>query len=228
MTKASGWSILEAFQGPRPGDEIAPALRATGRTLMAGSTAPPAASRRSSRHLRRHPERHRARAGNAAATPVNAWIGGNRQPRRTALRLKTFFSPFSISDPSSGNADGNGARELIDYRLAAYEASAPRRPAPTTRSSPTSTRSSSPVPRLRIACGHFRAASADARGTSPPWSWLRPPRPPPATSSPAPPATSMNGGKTRSAMATTYYSNWPTNASITGGIMAIERPGSYR
>jgi hypothetical protein len=100
--------------------------------------------------------------------PVNAWIGGD-QPATT----RTFFRvaderlepTFDVSaehrEPFAGLV-----QELIDYRLAAYEARTAATATPDNvvpvPVDPTDRTELPYFPNLRIACGHFKTGRADA------------------------------------------------------------------
>ena len=132
--------------------------------------------------------------------PVNAWIGGNRDAKARAffrVHDERFEATFKLAEdqlPSFSDM----AQELVDYRLAAYEArittdSNSSNVIPLRRSPPE--RTELPYfPNLRIACGHFRTANADAeehRQLGPSYGRLDPARHFIARAS----GNSMNGGK---------------------------------
>lgn len=163
--------------------------------------------------------------------PVNAWVGGNQAAGARSyfrVREQRFEPSFDIvSEHLEPFADMT--QELIDYRLAAYEARRSssgdgnnvipmRRPAPERTELPY-------FPNLRIACGHFRAARADAeehRSLGAGHGRLDPARHFIARAS----GNSMNGGKhpIRDGDYLLLELISPANAgSITGSIMAIER-----
>ena len=100
--------------------------------------------------------------------PVNAWIGGNRPAdgaRYFGVTEGCFQARFEVA-PESRERFASLVQELIDQRLAAYEVrqSANRVPdnvIPFKRPAPE--RTELPYfPNLKIACGHFRNARADA------------------------------------------------------------------
>ena len=100
--------------------------------------------------------------------PVNAWTGGNQPATaRTFFRVvderfePTFDVPRELREPFAGLV-----QELIDSRLAAYEARAAAT-APADNVIPfqptRADRTELPYfPNLRIACGHFKTGRADA------------------------------------------------------------------
>ena len=163
--------------------------------------------------------------------PVNAWIGGNQTAEKDRLfRVRSdCFEPVLGVPPEHQDALTNLVQELIDYRLAAYEA---RRTAthsadnviPIQRQRPEGTELPY-FPNLRIACGHFRTARADIeehRRVGAGYGRLDPARHFIARAS----GNSMNGGKNpiRDGDYLLLELVTPTNAgSITGTIMAIER-----
>lgn len=163
--------------------------------------------------------------------PVNAWIGGNQAAKGSALfrvRDECFEPAFPVA-PGQRETLTEMVQELIDYRLAAYEAR---------RSTTAGAENVIPFPRprpevielpyfpnLRIACGHFRTARTDAeehRRIGAGHGRLDPARHFIARAS----GNSMNGGKNpiRDGDHLLLELVSPTNAgSITGSIMAIER-----
>lgn len=161
--------------------------------------------------------------------PVNAWIGGNQTAGKSNLfrvRNNCFEPSFQVAPEQRETLTGL-VQELIDYRLAAYEA---RRTTSTDNVIPFPRQHIEGIelpyfPNLRIACGHFRTASADAeehRRVGPGYGRLDPARHFIARAS----GNSMNGGKhpihDGDYLLLELVS--PTNAgSITGSIMAIER-----
>lgn len=163
--------------------------------------------------------------------PVKAWVSAN-QPANTrarfSIRDQRFEPTFQVA-AEHGETFAAMVQELIDYRLAAYEA---RRTSDTGPSNVVHFRRPAPervvlpyFPNLRIACGHFRSASADAEkhlslgaGHGP----LDPARHFIARAA----GNSMNGGKhpIRDGDYLLLEHITPTQAgSITGSIMAIER-----
>ncbi|KIN89565.1 DUF3427 domain-containing protein [Thauera sp. SWB20] len=163
--------------------------------------------------------------------PVNAWIGGNQTRQKSQLfrvRSDRFEPVFDVA-PEQQETLTEMVQELIDYRLAAYEAR---------RSTTASTDNVIPFPQqrpdrtelpyfpnLRIACGHFRTARADAeehRSVGTGYGRLDPARHFIARAS----GNSMNGGKNpiRDGDYLLLELVSPGNAgSITGSVMAIER-----
>lgn len=163
--------------------------------------------------------------------PVKAWIGGNQAAGRSSLfRVRSdCFEPIFQIAPEQQQTLAEMVQELIDYRLAAYEA---RRSTNTGADNVIAFPRQRPggielpyFPNLRIACGHFRTASADAeehRRLGPGHGRLNPARHFIARAS----GNSMNGGKhpIRDGDYLLLELVSPTNAgSITGSIMAIER-----
>lgn len=163
--------------------------------------------------------------------PVNAWIGGNQAAEKSSLfRVRNdFFEPVFNVAPAQRETLTEMVQELIDYRLATYEA---RRATTTSTDNVIPFRRERPdgielpyFPNLRIACGHFRTAHADVEehrrvGTG--YGHLDPARHFIARAS----GNSMNGGKNpiRDGDYLLLELVSPTNAgSITGTIMAIER-----
>jgi superfamily II DNA or RNA helicase/HKD family nuclease/SOS-response transcriptional repressor LexA len=89
--------------------------------------------------------------------PVNAWVGGNTRSATPLFTIKNGHLVPTVPVASPGFADL--VQELIDYRLAIYEAR-PSRVVPITPAAPRGV----PIPyfpNLKIACGHFRAGRAD-------------------------------------------------------------------
>ena len=116
-----------------------------------------------------------------SGNPINAWIGGNRKGAGQswfALREGRFAPTFEVTDAEHATFQ-RMVQELVDYRLAAYEARlSPGAELDTPRpetAEPTATiipfhRPAAPpgdwqrvpfFPDLRIACGHFRAGRTD-------------------------------------------------------------------
>jgi superfamily II DNA or RNA helicase/SAM-dependent methyltransferase len=100
--------------------------------------------------------------------PVNAWIGGN-QPATTRALFRVAderFEPTFEVSPEHREPLAGLVQELIDYRLAAYEArtAATATPDNVVPFQPTrANRTELPYfPNLRIACGHFKTGRADA------------------------------------------------------------------
>jgi len=99
--------------------------------------------------------------------PVNAWIGGNKPANtHTFFRVanERFEPTFEVS-PEHREPFAGLVQELIDYRLAAYEAraaaTAPDNVVPFQPPQPN--RTELPYfPNLRIACGHFKTGRTDA------------------------------------------------------------------
>ncbi len=163
--------------------------------------------------------------------PVKAWIGGNQSAEARAffrVRDERFEPTFQVA-PEHIAPLAAMAQELIDYRLAAYEA---RRPGERAPSNVIPLRHADPertelpyFPNLRIACGHFRTARADAeehRSLAPHHGRLDPARHFIARAS----GHSMDGGKhpIRDGDYLLLERVSPTQAgSITGAVMAIER-----
>lgn len=165
------------------------------------------------------------------SNPVNAWIGGNQAAEQNSLfRVRNdFFEPVFNVAPEQQETLTEMVQELIDYRLAAYEA---RRTTTTRTDNVIPFRRERPdaielpyFPNLRIACGHFRTARADVeehRRLGSGYGHLDPARHFIARAS----GNSMNGGKNpiRDGDYLLLELVSPTNAgSITGTIMAIER-----
>jgi superfamily II DNA or RNA helicase/SAM-dependent methyltransferase/SOS-response transcriptional repressor LexA len=158
--------------------------------------------------------------------PINAWIGGNRVKGTTkffSAEDNRFLFNRSLSQTEVHVLEGM-LQELVDYRLASYEV---RRAANVI---PFTPRKRDAVelpyfPNLKIACGHFRAARADAeefRSLPPSYGQLDPSRHFIARAT----GDSMNGGKLpiRDGDYLLLERVYPGNAgSITGTVMAIER-----
>lgn len=163
--------------------------------------------------------------------PVNAWIGGNQTAAKAPLfhiRSDCFAPGFDVA-PERRETLTEMVQELIDYRLAAYEARRSTTPhadnvIPFRRQQPDAIELPY-FPNLRIACGHFRTARADAeehRRLGPGYGRLDPARHFIARAS----GNSMNGGKNpiRDGDYLLLELVSPGNAgSITGTTMAIER-----
>lgn len=167
--------------------------------------------------------------------PVKAWTGGNASSasRKFFLIRGLHFESALQVLPEQRDTLTAMVQELIDYRLATYEA---RRDSVETQ--PISSNNVVPIrradpdrvelpyfPNLRIACGHFRTASADAeehRSLGSGHGRLDPARHFIARAS----GNSMNGGKNpiRDGDYLLLEHITPGSAgSITGSIMAIER-----
>lgn len=164
--------------------------------------------------------------------PVNAWSGGNQATTGGSffrVQGDRFEPAFQVAPDQHETLDGL-VQELIDYRLAAYEARRATAPATGTvipfAGRPRPQETELPYfPNLRIACGHFRTARADAeehRRLGAAYGRLDPARHFIARAS----GNSMNGGKNpiRDGDYLLLELVSPTRAgSITGSIMAIER-----
>jgi len=163
--------------------------------------------------------------------PVNAWIGGNQSATaRRFFRIgEQRFEPTFEVEATHRERFAAMVQELVDYRLATYEvrraaATPPDNVVPLKRATPD--RTELPYfPNLRIACGHFRTARADAeehRSLGPGHGRLDAARHFIARAS----GNSMNGGKNpiRDGDYLLLELVTPSNAgSITGNTMAIER-----
>lgn len=163
--------------------------------------------------------------------PVNAWIGGNRKPGTPSI-FKLEGNSFSLVIQISAEEAavlGTLLQELVDYRLASYEI---RLQAEEDTSNvipfPARVRDSIELPffpNLKIACGHFRTARADAdehRALPSSYGSLDPSRHFIARAS----GNSMNGGKNPVLDGDYLLLELisPTRAgSITGQVVAIER-----
>lgn len=165
-----------------------------------------------------------------ADNPVNAWTGGNRGDRAKAF--------FRVEDDrfvlTAGVGEGmvpalaSCLQELVDYRLAAYDARADQ-PLPkdvqAVRPQLSDAVELPYFPNLKIACGHFRAGRTDSeehRRLPASYGKLDPARHFIARAS----GNSMNGGKQpiRDGDYLLLEHVTPSNAgSITGTVMAIER-----
>jgi superfamily II DNA or RNA helicase len=165
-----------------------------------------------------------------ADNPVNAWTGGNKGDG-----AKAFFR--IVDDRLVATARVNGGlvgaladclQELVDYRLAAYDARV-EQPLPkevqVVRPQLADAVELPYFPNLRIACGHFRAGRTDSeehRRLPASYGKLDPARHFIARAS----GNSMNGGKQpiRDGDYLLLEHVTPSNAgSITGTVMAIER-----
>lgn len=165
------------------------------------------------------------------ANPVNAWIGGNR-PAGAAAPFKLEASAFRMAQPVPAEMVPDLAamlQELVDYRLAAYEVRLePEAPASNVVPFPDRRRDTIELPyfpNLKIACGHFRTARADAeehRALPTSYGPLDPSRHFIARAT----GNSMDGGKNpvRDGDYLLLELMTPTRAgSITGNVVAIER-----
>jgi superfamily II DNA or RNA helicase/SAM-dependent methyltransferase len=164
--------------------------------------------------------------------PVNAWTGGNTEDQGTAIFDKTgdLFTYKDSIPVQSIDALSSLVQELIDFRLASYEARAPislvaANPSP----SPRLNLNELPFfPDLKIACGHFKNGSSENveyRHISNKFGNVDPSKHFIARAS----GNSMNGGK--NAIVDGDYllleHITPTNAgSITGLTLALERQDS--
>jgi superfamily II DNA or RNA helicase/HKD family nuclease/SOS-response transcriptional repressor LexA len=166
-----------------------------------------------------------------SGNPVNAWIGGNQPTaKRNFFRVadERFEPTFEVS-AEHREPFAELVQELIDYRLAAYEArgaanATPDNVVPFQPTQPN--RTELPYfPNLRIACGHFKTGRADAeehRSLGPGHGNLDPARHFIARAT----GNSMDGGKNPihdgDYLLLELVS--PQSAgSITGTVMAIER-----
>lgn len=163
--------------------------------------------------------------------PVNAWIGANQGAEARAffrLTADRFEPRFKVA-PEHVEALSALAQELVDYRLAAYEV---RRTASAGADNVVPLqrrqleRTELPFfPNLKIACGHFRSARADAeehRAIGSGYGRLDPARHFIARAS----GNSMNGGKhpIRDGDYLLLEHISPGSAgSITGSTVAVER-----
>jgi superfamily II DNA or RNA helicase/SAM-dependent methyltransferase/SOS-response transcriptional repressor LexA len=89
--------------------------------------------------------------------PIHAWTGGNNKSARPAFRIEA--DRLVPAFPVESNEFASLVQELIDFRLATYEARRSKvvpisRPAPQGVAVPY-------FPNLKIACGHFRTGRAD-------------------------------------------------------------------
>lgn len=166
--------------------------------------------------------------------PVNAWLGGNRinaSQAFFAIEGQEFKPKFPVAEPD-GEVLSTLVQELIDYRLASYEA----------RQASTKVSNVIPFPRklvartelpyfpnLKIACGHFRAASSEEtehRSLGAGYERLDTARHFIARAS----GNSMNGGKNPIQDGDYLLLELvsPSHAgSITGSVMAIERQDEF-
>jgi len=100
-----------------------------------------------------------------AKHPVRAWTGGNSAKERFFRLEEKRMAPTFTVDPDLLQPFAGLVQELIDYRLAAYDA---RRSTNTLASiTPAPKPASDGVelpyfPTLKIACGHFRTSQAEA------------------------------------------------------------------
>jgi SOS-response transcriptional repressor LexA len=163
------------------------------------------------------------------SNPVNAWIGGNRNPGAQAwfqVVDDKFVPRFKVD---AGERDTLAAllQELVDYRFASYEAR--REPAQMDNVVPLR-RDPDKIelpffPNIKIACGHFKTGHSDAeeyRSLGPGHGKLDPARHFIARAS----GNSMNGGKNPIQDGDYLLLERVTSesaGSITGLIMAIER-----
>ena len=166
--------------------------------------------------------------------PVNAWVGGNRVDTSRSF-FKTdaqrFVPTFEVAEVDRSRLAAL-VQELIDFRLASYEA----------RQSATPVSNVIPFPRkalvryelpyfpdLKIACGHFRTASSEVtehRSLGSGYGRIDPARHFIARAA----GNSMNGGKSpiQDGDYLLFELVSPTNAgSITGSVMAIERQDEF-
>jgi len=162
--------------------------------------------------------------------PINAWIGGNREKRDSAF-FRVENARFHLTLPLPGDLREPlkaMLQELVDFRLATYEARSPAA-AEATNVIPFTPKKAFVelpyFPNLKIACGHFRAGRADAeehRALPPAYGQLDPSRHFIARAT----GNSMDGGKNpiRDGDYLLLELVSPSNAgSITGTVMAIER-----
>ena len=165
--------------------------------------------------------------------PINAWIGGNRsagEQGNFTIEQERLIPAFAVSESDYSTFESM-VQELLDFRLASYEA---RRIATEATgdnvipfpSSKIRTRVELPYfPNLKIACGHFKTGTADAeeyRSLGISYGKLDPQRHFIARAS----GNSMNGGKQpiQDGDYLLLELMSPTRAgSITGNIVAIER-----
>lgn len=164
------------------------------------------------------------------SNPVNAWIGGGRRDKTGAFFVSRdgMFGLAVPMTPAVADPAATMLQELVDFRLASYEAR--REPAASAQllqfPAPRPKATELPYfPNLKIACGHFRKASADAdelRALPARYGHLDPSRHFIALAS----GNSMNGGKhpIHDGDALLLELITPQRAgSITGSIVAIER-----
>jgi superfamily II DNA or RNA helicase/HKD family nuclease len=163
--------------------------------------------------------------------PVNAWVGGN-QPATAHNHFRVVEERFaSTLDVALEDREPfNGlVQELIDFRLATYEAHAAAMATPDNIVSFQPTRADRTelpyFPNLRIACGHFKTGRADAeehRSLGSGYGNLDPARHFIARAT----GNSMDGGKNPihdSDYLLLELVNPQSAGSITGTVMAIER-----
>lgn len=161
--------------------------------------------------------------------PVNAWVGGNTGASESAFFriLDDRFTASLSIDSSDSQQFSEMMQELIDYRLASYQArnTAPITPVVPLRPTQKSRTELPYFPNLKIACGHFKTGTADSeeyRRVSQKLGRLDPARHFIARAS----GNSMNGGK-NPILDGDYLlleQIQPASAgSITGTTMAIER-----
>lgn len=166
--------------------------------------------------------------------PVNAWLGRNRANAAQAFFTteEQAFKPTFLVAESDSALLAALVQELIDYRLASYEAR--QTSAKVSNVIPFSkkhaTRTDLPYfPNLKIACGHFRTASSEEtehRSLGAGYERLDPARHFIARAS----GNSMNGGKSpiKDGDYLLLELVSPSNAgSITGSVMAIERQDEF-
>lgn len=161
--------------------------------------------------------------------PVNAWVGGNLQSNQRAFFrvVDGKFTPALTVAADSVTDFSNMVQELIDYRLASYQAraSAPAAPVVPLLRTKKGNAELPFFPNLRIACGHFKTGTADSeeyRKVSPKLRRLDPARHFIAKAS----GNSMNGGKSPILDGDYLLLEHvqPTSAgSVTESVMAIER-----
>lgn len=165
-----------------------------------------------------------------ADNPINAWTGGNRDGAAKAF-FRVIDERLVVTqrvDDSMLVAFTNCMQELVDYRLAAYDARL-EQPLPQDVGEVKPHLADAVelpyFPNLRIACGHFRAGRTDSeehRRLPASYGKLDPARHFIARAS----GNSMNGGRQpiRDGDHLLLEHVTPTNAgSITGTVMAIER-----
>lgn len=166
--------------------------------------------------------------------PVNAWLGGNRSKAAAAFfkaEDQAFKPTFSVAESDAGVL-AVLVQELIDYRLASYEARQASVKVSNVIPFPQkqAARTDLPYfPNLKIACGHFRTASSEEtehRSLGAGYERLDPARHFIARAS----GNSMNGGKNPIQDGDYLLLELvsPSNAgSITGSVMAIERQDEF-
>jgi superfamily II DNA or RNA helicase/HKD family nuclease len=166
--------------------------------------------------------------------PVNAWVGGNRgNTVRSFFKTDAQrFEPTFVVAEADRSSLATLVQELIDFRLASYEA----------RQSAATVSNVIPFPRkalvrhelpyfpdLKIACGHFRTASSEVtehRSLGNGHGRIDPARHFIARAS----GNSMNGGKSpiQDGDYLLFELVTPTSAgSVTGSVMAIERQDEF-